>query len=105
MTTSDIIPDKSSQIIEIEKQLAVKRAKIEELDNWARHLKAQANAGAKEAGELRCKANELESELQRIKSAPANVWEDAQMKINEMWCELDGKIEGLVSQVKATRFD
>lgn len=105
MSTTDIIRDKDEQIVEIEKQLAVKRAKIDELNTWAENLREQAETSARQAGELRQRVDELEAELDRVKSSPANAWEDAQMKLDVMWGELDGKLEELVTQVRNSRFD
>lgn len=104
VSPSNIITDKHERVIELERLLAAKRATVEDLDTWAESLREEADASSQRAGELRQKIDELDIELARVNAAPANAWEDAQYKLNDMWNDISQQVDELASRVETKDF-
>lgn len=104
VTPSNMIPDKHDRLAELEKRLAAKRAKVEDLDAWGQSLREEGDASTQRASELWQKMNELEIELERLKAAPADALEHAQEELNDMWNDISHQVDELVSRVASKDF-
>lgn len=104
VTPGNMIPDKYERVTQLEKLMAAKRAKVEDLDAWAQSLREEGDASTQRASELWQKMNELETELEWVKAAPAEAWEHAQKKLNDMWNDISQQVDELTSQVASKDF-
>lgn len=103
MTNQDIIRDKQERIVELEKQLAVARAKAEQLKVRAGTLQREAQTATQEATALQQQISEGETELTRVKEAPADEWEVASHKLDSMWEQLQTRVDDLASHLQRSK--
>lgn len=76
-----VVNDRQERIIESEKQIAVAKAKAEQLDIRAKTMEREARAACEHAQELRRLIVKGEEELKTVKAAPASEWKAAEQKL------------------------
>lgn len=100
MLVQSIIPNKQERIIELERLLAVAKAKTEQFDVRTKTIQHEAQAASAQAAELRQRIEVGEKELSTVKAAPAEEWEAAHDKLQVIWDDVYQRLDHVAAGVQ-----